>query len=65
MRQRVWADAGGKGRKLIRLCKRNKFDEIRYFLDDLSEDERRHVVNYKDKVKVKLDNEMAIYQILE
>ena len=40
-----------KGRRLFDLCvgKENKFDEIRYLLDDLSEDERRHVVNYKEE----------------
>ena len=46
------ADLREKGRKLYDLCesKENKFDEIRHLLDDLSEDERRDVVNYKDEV---------------
>ena len=41
-----------EGWRLISLCKskKNKFDEIRHLLDDLSEDERRDVVNYKDEV---------------
>ena len=46
------ADIEEKGRRLYDLCvgKKNKFDEIRHLLDDLSEDERRHVVNYRDGV---------------
>ena len=41
-------DLGEKGRRLYELCRsyENKFDEIRYLLDDLSGDERRQVVNY-------------------
>ena len=46
------ADLREKGRRLYGLCAsdENKFDEIRHLLDDLSEDERRDVVNYKDEV---------------
>ena len=46
------ADIEEKGIRLYDLCvgKKNKFDEIRHLLDDLSEDERRQVVNYKDNV---------------
>ena len=46
------ADLREKGRRLYDLCKNkeNKFDEIRHLPDDLSEDERRQVVNYKDEV---------------
>ena len=42
----------GPARRLLELCRsdENKFDEIRHLLDDLSEDERRQVVNYKDEV---------------
>ena len=49
---RDMADIGEKGRRLYDLCKNkeSKFEEIRHLLDDLSEDERRHVVNYKDEV---------------
>ena len=49
---RDMADIEEKGRRLYDLCvgKKNKFDEIRHLLDDLSEDERRHVVNYRDGV---------------
>ena len=38
--------------RLYHLCKNkeNKFDEIRDLLDDLSEDERRDVVNYREAV---------------
>ena len=44
------ADIREKGRRLYDLCAsdENKFDEIRHLLDDLSEDERRDVVNYRD-----------------
>ena len=47
------ADIEEKGRRLIGLCdsKKNKFDEIRHLLDDLSEDERRQVVNYEVEVR--------------
>ena len=46
------ADLEEKGRRLYDLCKNkeSKFDEIRHLLDDLSEDERRQVVNCKDNV---------------
>ena len=46
------ADLREKGRRLFDLCvgKKNKFDEIRHLLDDLFEDERRDVVNYKYEV---------------
>ena len=46
------ADIWWKGERLYDLCesKENKFDEIRHLLDDLSEDERRQVVNYKHEV---------------
>ena len=46
---RDMADIRKKGRRLYDLCKNkeNKFDEIRYLLDDLSEDERRDVVNFQ------------------
>ena len=46
------ADLREKGRRLYDLCysDENKFDEIRHLLDDLSEDERRDVVNYKREV---------------
>ena len=49
---RDMADIRGKGWSLISLCasSENKFDEIRHLLDDLSEDERGDVVNYKDEV---------------
>ena len=42
------------GRRLFNLCasKRNKFDKIRHLLDDLSEDERRQVVNYRNEEEV-------------
>ena len=43
------ADLRKKGRRLYDLCdsKENNTDKIRYLLDDLSEDERRDLVNYK------------------
>ena len=46
------ADLREMGQRLFDLCrfKENKFDEIRHLLDDLSEDERRQVVNYKREV---------------
>ena len=49
---RDMADIREKGWRLYCLCAsdENKFDEIRHLLDDLSEDERRQVVNYKDEV---------------
>ena len=55
---REMADIWEKGRRLYDLClnrenkfdKIRQFDEIRHLLDDLSEDERRQVVNYKDNV---------------
>ena len=48
---RDMADLREKGRRLFDLCEseENKFDEIRHLLDDLSEDERRQVVNYKEE----------------
>ena len=48
---RDMADIREKGGSLISLCAsyENKFDEIRHLLDDLSEDERRQVVNYKEE----------------
>ena len=44
------ADLREKGERLYWLCAsdENKFDEIRHLLDDLSEDERRDLVNYRD-----------------
>ena len=46
------ADTNGKGRRLFDLCrgKENKFDEVRHLLDDLLEEERRDVVNYRSEV---------------
>ena len=42
------ADILEKGERLCDLCKnKENIDEIRYLLDDLSEDERRQVVNYR------------------
>ena len=51
---RDMADLREKGRRLYDLCvgKKNKFDEIRHLLDDLSEDERRDVVNYRNEEEV-------------
>ena len=46
---RDMADIEEKGIRLYDLCRRNNIDEIRYLLDDLSEDERRQVVNYKEE----------------
>ena len=48
------ADLREKGDRLIGLCDsdENKFDEIRHLLDDLSEDERRQVVNYRNEGEV-------------
>ena len=46
------ADIREKGRRLYDLCDSYDIntDKIRYLLDDLSEDERRDLVNYKDEV---------------
>ena len=46
------ADLREEGERLIGLCASYDIDIdwIRYFLYDLSEDERRQVVNYKDNV---------------
>ena len=43
------SDIKEKGRRLFDLCNSdgNTVGEIRELLDDLSEDERREVVNYK------------------
>ena len=51
---RDMADIEEKGRRLFDLCKNkeDKFDEIRHLLDDLSEDERRQVVNYRNEGEV-------------
>ena len=48
------ADLREKWRRLYDLCvgKKNKFDEIRHLLDDLSENERRQVVNYRNEEEV-------------
>ena len=49
---RDMADLREEGERLIGLCASYDIDIdwIRYFLYDLSEDERRQVVNYKDNV---------------